>query len=131
MLYRIQPRLWEQTLLGEGEPVLTCRSTLPELSALEAPAQRRINRYYAHAQERFQRWCRQSLFPALDRRRRSARERSRPFEPASVCLDFEDLTPEGADVLTLRLRLSGDGAPCVCSTLTWDLRDGLPAAGKG
>lgn len=125
MLYRIQPRLWEETLTGEGEPVLLCRSRLPELSALEERSQRRINRWYAHAEERFAHWCRRSLFPALDRRRREARERSRPFEPGSVCLDFEDRTQPDSDVLTIHLLLSGDGLAQAERVQRWSLRDGF------
>lgn len=125
MLYRIQPRIWEKTLLGEGEPVLLCRSRLPELSALEERVQRRINAFYAHAEERFRHWCVHRLFRACEARRRTAREHSRPFEPWAPCLDFEAVTEKDSDVLTIRLLLSGEGLANVERVQRWSLRDGL------
>lgn len=90
----IQTRLWEETFLGEEEPVLLCRSELPELSRLEPQAQRRINRYYQHLEERFRRRCERRLFPQADGLRRTARAASRVFEPWSVSLAFEAEQPE-------------------------------------
>jgi hypothetical protein len=127
MLYRIQPRLWEQTLESEGEPVLLCRSRVPELSALEERSQQRINAWYVHAEERFRRWCQSFLFPACEKRRREARERSRPFEPWTARLDFEDRTEEGSDILTIRLLLGGEGLACVQCNRRWRLKDGFLA----
>lgn len=124
MLYRIQPRIWEKTLLGEGEPVLLCRSRLPELSALEERAQKRINAFYLHAEQRFRRWCERSLFRVCEARRKAARARSRPFEPWAPCLDFEDRTEKDSDVLTIRLLLSGEGLADVERVQRWSLRDG-------
>lgn len=126
MLYRIQPRVWEKTLTGEGEPVLLCRGALPELSALEERVQRRINAYYRHVGSRFQHWCERSLFPSFDRRRREARACSRPFEPGAPRLEFEDRTEQGGDVLTLALLLSGEGITGVERVQRWSLRDGFP-----
>jgi hypothetical protein len=126
MFYRIQPQLWEKTLLGEGEPVLLCRCRTPELSALEPAAQRRINGWYACVQRRFQHWCEKRLYSVFEQQRRSARANSRPFEPGSACLDFEDLTEKGSDCLTVRLMLGGQGVYAVQATQQWSLRDGLP-----
>jgi hypothetical protein len=126
MFYRIQPQLWEKTLLSEGEPVLLCRCRTPELSALEPAAQRRINRWYAHVQRRFQHWCETRLYLIFQEKRCAARSSSRPFEPGRPCLDFEDLTEKGSDCLTLRLKLGGQGVSMVQATQQWCLRDGLP-----
>lgn len=125
MLCRIQPRVWEETLMSEGEPVLVCRSRLPELSALEERVYRRINAFYIHAEERFQHWCAHRLFRTCDARRRSDRERSRPFEPWAPCLDFETVMEQDSDTLTVRLLLSGEGLSSVQRVQRWSLRDGL------
>lgn len=107
---RIQTRLWEETFLGEEEPVLLCRSELPELSMLEPRAQRRINRYYQHLEERFRRRCERRLFPQADGLRRTARAASRVFEPWSVSLTFQAEQPEEQRLrVLLAYRRESDG----------------------
>lgn len=131
MLYRIQTRLWEETLTGEGEPVLVCSGAVPELALLEERALRRVNGYYAHAQRRFQHWCRKRLFPAAERCRRQARERSRPFEPWTARLSWESRSEEGSDLLSVELLVSAPGFGERRSLQRWDLRDGFPDLSNG
>jgi hypothetical protein len=81
LLLRIQDRIWEETLLSDGEPVLLCSSLLPQLTPKEGKAQERINRYYGHLEELFQRHCTAQLFPLAEKQRQQARATSHPFDP--------------------------------------------------
>ena len=131
-LLRIQPRTWEETLSAEGEPVVLCRSSVPELSLLEGRAQRRINRFYVHAKQRFQHWCRKKLFPRADAQRRAARGASRPFEPWEAEMDFVAEPSEDDALLTVCLtvrRRSGESVLYSAEhSLIWAVETGFVQA---
>lgn len=123
---RVQALEWEEQLCAEGEPVLLCRSRVPVLSLLEERSQKRINRFYAHVQSRFQRWCRRILFQKAEKQRQIARAASKPFDPLEVHLDFEAIPEEDDTALTVRLTMSSNPElPCVQQTQCWDLSTGF------
>lgn len=131
---RIQSQVWEETLFGDGEPVVICRSELPLLSRLEERAQQRIGRCYAHAGACFQRHCRKRLFPRAEQLRRAAREKSRIYEPWEVSLTFSAQEPEETEEISITLiyerREAGQILYSARREDRWDLRTGLPAASR-
>lgn len=132
LICQIKELFMEETLSAQGEEVLHLSCCIPELSALEPAAMRRINRYCLHIRERFLHYCRTRLLRQAAASCAEARARSRPFTPWEIDLTVH--TEKGEDLLkiTPECHLSREQLPPGRSSLTeyWDLSTGFPTKRK-
>lgn len=126
-LLRIRPLSHEETFTFESEPVLLCKSTLPDLSRLDEKAQKRINRCYQTAQRQFYRRMKQLQRKAAEALA-LARAAAKPFEPWEAALEYTAEERENTLSIDLTYTLRRPGEPEMQRNVNtlWDLSTGFP-----
>lgn len=113
-----------QTLLWEGEPVLSLR---PPAVQLPAPAPRRVARYYRRLEAAWLHRWEGPLYRRACAAAQEARSRSRPFAPWIAGLTAEAEAQDGLLRVRWQAEEEAEGRRCVLSREDlWQLPGGAP-----
>lgn len=124
----VEPKLWEETLKWEDEPVLILSLRRPSIPGGTAPL-RRMDRYYARLEEAWRTHWTGPLYQRACVALAAARENSRPFRPWEAGGDYA-VTYNRDGLLSLRLesweRGGGSRPLSVLRGDVWDAAAGVP-----
>ncbi len=128
---QLKEQCTEEALCHEGELVLHYTSTLPQLHGLSNRPQRRINRYYQHLEQTFQKACQTKLLAQSAIAADTAHSSAVPFTAMEVSLTYETTyLDDDFWSLTWTLCVTCGHSPLLFQRQgdVWALRTGLPCS---